>query len=329
MFETPARRVAGRPGRARPARLRDRRRQRRRAQARDAAHPARTSAPRLPAHKPRYLMGVGTPEDLVDGVAAGIDMFDCVMPTRNARNGHLFTRFGDLKLRNARHKTDERPLDPTCGCYACSGETAATARFRAASAAPTCTTSTAAARCSGPMLASIHNLHYYLNLMREMREALEAAASPPSSPVPGRPGARRSSCNRWRHRPVAGLRRIAERRQPGAAPQQTARRRSRSRAGRDLVRRASARRPPARRGCRCRAGTAGASRRRRRARRTIPTGCAAPSAPPAPACSSSSFITPPLNSPSMPSARDAAFGKDADQFAVGQHRARPARTRCS
>ena len=92
-------------------------------------------------------MGVGTPEDLVEGVAQGIDMFDCVMPTRNARNGHLFTRFGDLKLRNARHKTDERPLDPSCGCYAC-GQRLTTARCRAASAAPTCTTSTAAARCS-------------------------------------------------------------------------------------------------------------------------------------------------------------------------------------
>ena len=72
---------------------------------------------RLPAHKPRYLMGVGTPEDLVEGVAAGVDMFDCVMPTRNARNGHLFTRFGDLKIRNARHKTDEQPLDSTCTCH--------------------------------------------------------------------------------------------------------------------------------------------------------------------------------------------------------------------
>src|SRR5213592_4882846 len=71
---------------------------------------------RLPAHKPRYLMGVGTPEDLLDGVAAGVDMFDCVMPTRNARNGHLFTRFGDLRLRNARYKTDERPIDERCGC---------------------------------------------------------------------------------------------------------------------------------------------------------------------------------------------------------------------
>src|SRR5881392_3139475 len=76
---------------------------------------------RLPAHKPRYLMGVGTPEDLVDGVAAGVDMFDCVMPTRNARNGHLFTRFGDLRIRNARYKTDERPLDESCTCYTCRG----------------------------------------------------------------------------------------------------------------------------------------------------------------------------------------------------------------
>ena len=74
---------------------------------------------RLPPHKPRYLMGVGTPEDLVDGVAHGVDLFDCVMPTRNARNGHLFTRFGDLRLRNARYKDDPRPIDETCSCHAC------------------------------------------------------------------------------------------------------------------------------------------------------------------------------------------------------------------
>jgi queuine tRNA-ribosyltransferase len=118
---------------------------------------------RLPAHKPRYLMGVGTPEDLVEGVEAGVDMFDCVMPTRNARNGHLFTRFGDLKIRNARHKTDERPLDPTCTCTTC-------ARFSRAYLHHL-------DRCSemlGPMLASVHNLHYYVNLMRELREALDA-----------------------------------------------------------------------------------------------------------------------------------------------------------
>ena len=118
---------------------------------------------RLPVHKPRYLMGVGTPEDLVDGVAAGVDMFDCVMPTRNARNGHLFTRYGDLRLRNTRYKTDERPIDETCTCPTC-------ARFSRAYLHHL-------DRCGemlGPMLASIHNLHYYVNLMREMREALEA-----------------------------------------------------------------------------------------------------------------------------------------------------------
>ncbi len=128
---------------------------------------------RLPAHKPRYLMGVGTPEDLVAGVAAGVDMFDCVMPTRNARNGHLFTRFGDLKLRNARHKSDERPVDETCACYTCSGCAlpggGAAGGFSRAYLHHL-------DRCGemlGPMLASIHNLHYYVNLMREVREALD------------------------------------------------------------------------------------------------------------------------------------------------------------
>ncbi len=123
---------------------------------------------RLPAAKPRYLMGVGTPEDLVEGVAQGVDMFDCVMPTRNARNGHLFTRFGDLKIRNARHKSDERPLDETCGCYACRGSADGGGFSRAYLHHLD--------RCGemlGPMLASIHNLHYYVNLMREMREALD------------------------------------------------------------------------------------------------------------------------------------------------------------
>jgi len=122
---------------------------------------------RLPQHKPRYLMGVGTPEDLVEGVAAGVDMFDCVMPTRNARNGHLFTRFGDLKIRNARHKTDERPLDSTCSCHTCANFSRAYLHHLD--------------RCSemlGPMLASIHNLHYYVNLMREVREALDADTFP-------------------------------------------------------------------------------------------------------------------------------------------------------
>jgi queuine tRNA-ribosyltransferase len=124
------------------------------------------TAPRLPSSKPRYLMGVGTPEDLVEGVAAGIDMFDCVMPTRNARNAHLFTRFGDLKLRNARHRSDERPIDESCGCTTCArGFSRAYLHHLE--------------RCGemlGPMLCSVHNLHYYLNLMSEMRGAIAAGA---------------------------------------------------------------------------------------------------------------------------------------------------------
>ena len=130
--------------------------------------------PRLPAGKPRYLMGVGTPEDLVEGVLAGIDMFDCVMPTRNARNGHLFTRFGDLKLRNARHKTDQQPLDPGCGCYACMGETAADGTVSGGFSRAYLHHLDRCGEMLGPMLSSIHNLHYYLNLMREMRDAIEA-----------------------------------------------------------------------------------------------------------------------------------------------------------
>jgi len=118
---------------------------------------------RLPEHKPRYLMGVGTPEDLVEGVASGVDMFDCVMPTRNARNGHMFTRFGDLKIRNARYKREEAPVDSTCSCYTCRNFSRAYMHHLD--------------RCGemlGPMLASIHNLHYYLNLMQEVRDALDA-----------------------------------------------------------------------------------------------------------------------------------------------------------
>jgi queuine tRNA-ribosyltransferase len=117
---------------------------------------------RLPADKPRYLMGVGTPEDLVEGVAQGVDMFDCVMPTRNARNGHLFTRFGDLRVRNARHREDERPVDETCACPCCRQFSRAYLHHLD--------------RCGemlGPMLSSLHNLHYYVNLMRELRQALD------------------------------------------------------------------------------------------------------------------------------------------------------------
>ncbi|MCC7151527.1 MAG: tRNA guanosine(34) transglycosylase Tgt [Rubrivivax sp.] len=122
----------------------------------------------LPADKPRYLMGVGTPEDLVEGVACGVDLFDCVMPTRNARNGHLFTRFGDLRLRNARFRSDERPLDASCACHTCTHFSRAYLHHLD--------------RCGemlGPMLASIHNLHYYLDLMREMRAALDAGELAP------------------------------------------------------------------------------------------------------------------------------------------------------
>lgn len=129
---------------------------------------------RLPQNKPRYLMGVGTPEDLVEGVAQGVDMFDCVMPTRNARNGHLFTRYGDLKIRNARHRSDERPLDETCTCYACKGSTRADGSVTGGFSRAYLHHLERCGEMLGPMLGTIHNLHYYLNLMREVREALEA-----------------------------------------------------------------------------------------------------------------------------------------------------------
>jgi queuine tRNA-ribosyltransferase len=119
--------------------------------------------PRLPADKPHYLMGVGTPEDLVAGVASGIDMFDCVMPTRNARNGWLFTRFGDLKIKNARYKDDEKPLDESCECYACRNFSRAYLHHLHR-----------AGEILGARLNTIHNLHYYLQLMREMRAAIDA-----------------------------------------------------------------------------------------------------------------------------------------------------------
>ncbi len=121
------------------------------------------TAPRLPAHKPHYLMGVGTPEDLVAGVSAGIDMFDCVMPTRNARNGWLFTRYGDLKMKNARYKTDMRPIDESCGCYSCRNFSRAYVHHLQK-----------VGEILGARLASIHNLHFYQQIMREMRAALEA-----------------------------------------------------------------------------------------------------------------------------------------------------------
>ncbi|MBS1129628.1 MAG: tRNA-guanine transglycosylase [Proteobacteria bacterium] len=120
------------------------------------------TAPQLPTHKPRYLMGVGTPEDLVYSVSAGIDMFDCVMPTRNARNGHLFTRFGDVKIKNARYKLDTGPLDSSCSCYTCTNFTRAYLHhlFRNG-------------EILGGMLNTIHNLHFYQTIMAEMRTAIE------------------------------------------------------------------------------------------------------------------------------------------------------------
>ncbi|WP_265919604.1 tRNA guanosine(34) transglycosylase Tgt [Cupriavidus nantongensis] len=119
-------------------------------------------APRLPANKPHYLMGVGTPEDLVAGVAAGVDMFDCVMPTRNARNGWLFTRYGDVKIKNAAHRNDPRPLDESCACYTCRNFSRAYLHHLHR-----------VGEILGARLNTIHNLHYYLQLMREVREAIE------------------------------------------------------------------------------------------------------------------------------------------------------------
>jgi len=122
-------------------------------------------AERLPQDHPRYLMGVGTPEDIVEAVRRGIDMFDCVMPTRNARNGHLFTRNGVVRIRNAIHATDTRPLDPQCNCYTCRHYSRAYLRHLF--------------RCNeilGSRLNTIHNLAYYQELMRGIRQAIEGNA---------------------------------------------------------------------------------------------------------------------------------------------------------
>jgi len=118
--------------------------------------------PQLPVDKPRYLMGVGKPEDIVEAVRRGIDMFDCVMPTRNARNGHLFTHFGDVRIRNSKHKHDTRPLDESCGCYTCQHYTRAYLHHLD--------------KCGeilGSRLNTIHNLHYYQELMQGLRTAIE------------------------------------------------------------------------------------------------------------------------------------------------------------
>jgi queuine tRNA-ribosyltransferase len=121
----------------------------------------------MPTDHPRYLMGVGTPADIVNAVARGVDMFDCVMPTRNARNGHLFTSQGVVKIRNAAHQDDIRPLDPDCGCYTCRNYSRAYLRHLD--------------RCNeilGARLNTIHNLSYYLTLMARIRAAVEQGVFP-------------------------------------------------------------------------------------------------------------------------------------------------------
>ena len=125
------------------------------------------TAPQLPAGKPRYLMGVGTPEDIVYAVGQGIDMFDCVLPTRNARNGHLFTRFGDVRIKNARYKQDTRPLDETCGCYCCRNFGRAYLHHLHR-----------VGEILGARLNTIHNLYYYQTLMAELRSAIEGSRFP-------------------------------------------------------------------------------------------------------------------------------------------------------
>jgi queuine tRNA-ribosyltransferase len=120
------------------------------------------TVPSMPEERPRYLMGVGTPADIVKAVARGIDMFDCVMPTRNARNGHLFTNSGVVRIRNARYRDDSRPIDESCDCYTCQNYSRAYLRHLD--------------RCGeilGGRLNTIHNLHHYLGLMQDIRSALE------------------------------------------------------------------------------------------------------------------------------------------------------------
>ncbi|MHB1232609.1 MAG: tRNA guanosine(34) transglycosylase Tgt [Burkholderiales bacterium] len=120
------------------------------------------TAPLLPRDKPRYLMGVGTPEDIVEAVQAGMDMFDCVMPTRNARNGMLFTRLGDIRIRNSRYRDDTAPLDAACTCYTCRNFSRAYLHHLDKSQ-----------EILGAILNTTHNLHYYQQLMRELRGAIE------------------------------------------------------------------------------------------------------------------------------------------------------------
>ncbi|MFH2212101.1 MAG: tRNA guanosine(34) transglycosylase Tgt, partial [Pseudomonadota bacterium] len=120
------------------------------------------TAPKMPANKPRYLMGVGTPEDIIDAVSQGIDMFDCVMPTRNARNGWLFTRFGTVKIKNAQYRLDTAPLDENCSCYTCRNFTRAYLHHLHR-----------LGEILGARLNTIHNLHYYQELMQGIRKSIE------------------------------------------------------------------------------------------------------------------------------------------------------------
>jgi queuine tRNA-ribosyltransferase len=122
----------------------------------------RHTAPQLPAAQPRYLMGVGTPRDIVEAVAAGVDMFDCVLPTRNARNGWVYTRNGTVKLRNARYRDDTAPLDERCACYTCRNFSRAYLHHLQR-----------VNEILGARLNTLHNLHYYQELMREIRGAIE------------------------------------------------------------------------------------------------------------------------------------------------------------
>ena len=121
----------------------------------------RFTAPRLPEDRPRYLMGVGTPEDIVDSVEAGVDMFDCVMPTRNARNGTLFTRTGKISIKNARYRDDTEPVDPECGCLTCTTVTRAYLRHLYTSG-----------EIAASVYNTIHNLRFYLDLMEGIRQAI-------------------------------------------------------------------------------------------------------------------------------------------------------------
>ena len=121
----------------------------------------RYTAPLLPADRPRYLMGVGTPEDLIESVASGIDMFDCVMPTRNARNGTLFTSEGKIAIKNARFIADERPLDPECSCGTCRTVSRAYLRHLYTNG-----------EIAAAVYNTIHNVSFYLDLMRKVRQAI-------------------------------------------------------------------------------------------------------------------------------------------------------------